>query len=150
MSIDLNSLPEQFNTNTLEITQRELRALESDFHGLGTLDGTSATKLHLYLKQLMPHAKLEPLLTVYLESVRNPDRRLDLACVGSMNLMEFFFEIVRNHHPDGATLAPGGHPLSRGDSILTQAALVWDTVRNYSKETIEAEKQENPKLVVSE
>ncbi|CAE6478706.1 unnamed protein product [Rhizoctonia solani] len=141
LSIDLNSFPDKCDANALvDITHPELRAIESDFHGLGSLDGISAAELFVYLRKLVPHAKLEPLEAAYLESDLSLERKLDLACAMSINLMEMYIDIIRTHQAKEPDPASGGCLPTADESTSTQAAAIWNAVRNYTRDIILAKR----------
>ncbi|CAE6437891.1 unnamed protein product [Rhizoctonia solani] len=135
LNIDMGSLPGKLNTSPLvDISHQELRALESNFLGFGNLDGSSAAELYLYLRKLVPNAKLEPLISTYLELDSHPSRQLDLALVTSMNLMESYFSMIRDRHPDDSSLGPVGDIVTSDDSILTKAAVIWNIMRGWTRD----------------
>ncbi|CAE6480414.1 unnamed protein product [Rhizoctonia solani] len=104
------------------ISQHQLQVLESSFRRLGHLNGDPAYKLYWYLRELIPNAKLETRPDPYLDSF--PDRKFDLACVNSINLMERFLGLMQKHAPSEDT-----------EQVRKRVGMVWDTVRlNTMKE----------------
>ncbi|KDN34101.1 hypothetical protein RSAG8_12803, partial [Rhizoctonia solani AG-8 WAC10335] len=100
------------------ISQHQLRVLESSFRRLGHLNGDPAYKLYWYLRELIPNAKLETQPEPYLDSL--PDRKFDLACVNSINLMERFLGLMHKHTPSEDT-----------EKVRKRVGLVWDTAIKY-------------------